>query len=147
MQDFDDDLHVDLTPLIDVIFMLVIFFIMTMSFTLPVVEFTLPESVTAQNTAVSERLRLEVKADGALSIAGVAVSFEEAENAVKQKAAETEGLSLELLIDAQAPAEFMIKAADLSRIYTGGRLLVISERTEKEKTEGQKHTVTSGAVE
>ncbi len=37
MSDLDDDLNVDLTPLIDVIFMLVIFFIMTMSFTLPVI--------------------------------------------------------------------------------------------------------------
>ena len=33
MNDLDDDLAVDLTPLIDVTFMLVIFFLMTMSFT------------------------------------------------------------------------------------------------------------------
>ena len=32
MNDLDDDLAVDLTPLIDVTFMLVIFFLMTMSF-------------------------------------------------------------------------------------------------------------------
>ena len=49
MHDFDDDdLHVDLTSLIDVIFMLVIFFIMTMSFTLPEIELNVPTSTTAE---------------------------------------------------------------------------------------------------
>ena len=43
----NDILHVDLTPLIDVIFMLVIFFILTMSFTSPVIDLTLPNSKAA----------------------------------------------------------------------------------------------------
>ena len=42
MNDLDDDLKLDLTPMIDVIFMLIIFFIMTMSFVMPVINVDLP---------------------------------------------------------------------------------------------------------
>ena len=53
MEDLEDDLNVDLTPLIDVIFMLVIFFLLTTTFALPVIELTLPNSTTA--TAVPQK--------------------------------------------------------------------------------------------
>lgn len=54
----NDILHVDLTPLIDVIFMLVIFFILTMSFTSPVIDLTLPNSKAA---TVSREKNLDIK--------------------------------------------------------------------------------------
>lgn len=64
MHDHDDDLNVDLTPLIDVIFMLVIFFIMTMSFTLPVIDFNLPQSGTAQSENRTATIRVSVDENG-----------------------------------------------------------------------------------
>ena len=67
MNEHDDDLNVDLTPLIDVIFMLVIFFIMTMSFTLPVIDFNLPQSGTAQSESRTTTIRVSVDAHGNFS--------------------------------------------------------------------------------
>ena len=46
--DFDEDINIDLTPLIDVIFMLLIFFIMTTTFSKPVIDIMLPASKTAE---------------------------------------------------------------------------------------------------
>lgn len=46
--DFDEDINIDLTPLIDVIFMLLIFFIMTTTFSKPVIDVLLPASITAE---------------------------------------------------------------------------------------------------
>lgn len=43
----DDDLSLDLTPLIDVIFMLVIFFVLTTTFSKPVIDMILPKSTSA----------------------------------------------------------------------------------------------------
>ena len=43
----DEEPQIDLTPLIDCLFMLIIFFVLTMSFSKPVLEIMLPESRSA----------------------------------------------------------------------------------------------------
>ena len=42
MHDFDEDASIDLTPVIDVIFMLLIFFIMTTTFSLSLINISEP---------------------------------------------------------------------------------------------------------
>lgn len=131
MQDLDDDLHVDLTPLIDVIFMLVIFFIMTMSFTLPVVEFNLPESSTAKTASQSATLRITVNAQGQMSVGENTMTYTELEAYVQEQVKQQgERLSLEVLIDAQTPTQYLIEVADLARTYTQGRMALISSKKE-----------------
>lgn len=129
MQDLDDDLHVDLTPLIDVIFMLVIFFIMTMSFTLPVVEFNLPQSSTAQQINQSATLRITVDKHGNMSADEQAFTYDELESYIQSKVKQQDTqLSLEVLIDADTPTQYLIDIADLARLYTQGRLSLISSK-------------------
>ena len=41
---FDEEPQIDLTPLIDCLFMLIIFFVLTMSFSKPVLEVMLPQA-------------------------------------------------------------------------------------------------------
>ena len=62
--ELEEEPRVDLTPLIDVIFMLVIFFVMTMTFSKPVLDVVLP---AAQNSEVKKKtteLVISVKSDG-----------------------------------------------------------------------------------
>ncbi len=122
MNDWDnDDLQVDLTPLIDVTFMLVIFFIMTMSFALPSIELDLPRSETAQRQAEqTASLRLNVSADGAMFYQDRPISLDEAAALLKQGSFKL----IELNLDQKAPAQRLIDAADLARLYTEGRLQV-----------------------
>ena len=63
---FDEEPQIDLTPLIDCLFMLIIFFVLTMSFSRPVLEIVLPEAVQAQAGEKRDELILSVKADGTL---------------------------------------------------------------------------------
>lgn len=117
----DDDLGVDLTPLIDVIFMLVIFFIMTMTFSLPSIELELPASETAQRQARQESvLQLSVDAKGDIFYNLNPVSLED----VKELLEGGEHKAIELTIDRQAPAQRMVDFADLARLYTGGHLQI-----------------------
>ena len=122
MNDWDnDDLQVDLTPLIDVTFMLVIFFIMTMSFALPSIELDLPRSETAQRQAEqTASLRINVSADGAMFHQDRPISLDEAAALLKQGSFKL----IELNLDQKAPAQRLIDAADLARLYTEGRLQV-----------------------
>ena len=60
----DDDPQIDLTPLIDCLFMLIIFFVVTMSFSKPVLEIMLPESETAEVKRADRQVSVNVRADG-----------------------------------------------------------------------------------
>ena len=63
MHDFDEDASIDLTPVIDVIFMLLIFFIMTTTFSKPVLDIVLPASDTAEESSrKNAELVISVKA-------------------------------------------------------------------------------------
>ena len=66
--ELEEEPRVDLTPLIDVIFMLVIFFVMTMTFSKPVLDVVLP---AAQNSEVKKKtaeLVISVKPTESISL-------------------------------------------------------------------------------
>ena len=122
MHDFDDDdLHVDLTSLIDVIFMLVIFFIMTMSFTLPEIELNVPTSTTAEeNDAASESFTVSIDAAGAFFINQKNLTLTELQKIIEAEKPQ----SITLYLDPKSPAQSFIDISDLARTYTSGKLLV-----------------------
>lgn len=120
MDDFDDDLHPDLTPLIDVIFMLVIFFIMTMSFTLPTIDFLLPSSSTAQSQEQRKNITISVNKDGEYTYEGQPITREELIGVLQ---ANSEAI-LQLEIAHDAPVQHMVDVADLAREYGSGRLSI-----------------------
>ena len=63
---FEDEPQIDLTPLIDCLFMLIIFFVLTMSFSKPVLEVILPKATNAETSQARNELLVSVKADGTL---------------------------------------------------------------------------------
>ena len=122
MHDFDDDdLHVDLTSLIDVIFMLVIFFIMTMSFTLPEIELNVPTSTTAEeNEAASESFTVSIDATGDFFINQKNLTLTELQKIIEAEKPQ----SITLYLDPKSPAQSFIDISDLARTYTSGKLVV-----------------------
>lgn len=61
------DAEIDLTPLIDVVFLLLLFFILVASFSSPVLQVTLPSAKTAvQPEELPDRLVLTIDATGQL---------------------------------------------------------------------------------
>ena len=111
--------------------MLVIFFIMTMSFTLPVIDFNLPQSSTAKSEERPYTMRISVDAHGNYTVGADTKTTKDALPeliaAELQKSTEAQHeLTLELVIDAAAPSQELIHVADLARTYTQGRLVVVS---------------------
>lgn len=120
MSDFNDDLNIDLTPLIDVIFMLVIFFIMTMSFSTPVIDILLPNSTTATNNKISNSLNIIVNSSGNIFVDEKEITNKELENMLNNNQYE----ALNLYIDKDTKTQYLIDIADLSRKYTEGKLYI-----------------------
>ena len=61
--ELEEEPRVDLTPLIDVIFMLVIFFVMTMTFSKPVLDVVLPAAQNSEVRKKAAELVLSVNSD------------------------------------------------------------------------------------
>ena len=121
MNDLDDDLKLDLTPMIDVIFMLIIFFIMTMSFVMPVINVDLPTSSTANTETQNTSLVVAISKNGELSYQGEMTTKDKLETILK------DGKYQEIVVhsDKDAPVQAMVDVADLSREYVKGELRLV----------------------
>ncbi len=122
--EFDDDLHIDLTPLIDVIFMLVIFFVMTMTFSKPVLDIVLPKSQVAQVQKKGEELTVTVRADGQILVDGRNVTAEDLPGALEQR----QQALMNLIVDKDAPFEAFVKVVDVAKDKRQGRFVISTER-------------------
>ena len=113
----DDDFgtELDLTPLIDVVFMLLLFFILASTFSSPVLPVALPEAGTAERVPEDPaRLVLAIDAGGELHRGPDAVEAE----ALPGLLADSEG-PVELRVDRAAPFDAFVGVMD--RLRAAGR--------------------------
>lgn len=112
--DFGTDL--DLTPLIDVIFMLLLFFILASTFSPPVLQVLLPTAGTAERAPDDAfRLVLTIDAEGGLYHLQVPIKVE---NVGALLAAAVDG-PIELRVDRAAPFDAFVDVLD--RVRAAGR--------------------------
>lgn len=127
MHDFDEDAGIDLTPVIDVIFMLLIFFIMTTTFSKPVLDIVLPASETAEDAGrKGAELVISVKADGTLHYQDRQLTREELTSVLETR---PEAL-LNLYIDEKAPFEAFVGVVDIAKLKRGGHFVISTQSSE-----------------
>ena len=121
--ELEEEPRVDLTPLIDVIFMLVIFFVMTMTFSKPVLDVVLP---AAQNS--------EVKKKTAELVISVKYFFNDQEipkEELSRFLSEHPEGTLNLMVDEKAPFEAFVYLADLAKVNREGRFVISTKAAPK----------------
>ena len=132
--EFDEEPRIDLTPLIDVIFMLVIFFVMTMTFSKPVLDLVLP---SADNSVVRKKeaeLVLNVKSDGSIyHEAFLSRSVLVTKEDLPQFLDEHPDGMLNLMIDEKAPFESFVSIVDVAKHKRGGRFVISTRAAESVK--------------
>ncbi len=104
----------DLTPMIDVIFQLLIFFLLTSFLILPAVNVALPRSRSPQATPPAA-LTLTVRQDGGLLLAGREVTVEELPSLVSAALAGRSGSSLLVQADRGAAFGRVIEVMEAAR--------------------------------
>lgn len=133
MEDFDedDDISIDLTPLIDVIFMLLIFFIVAMTFVKPTFEVVLPDVESAKFVSEDEKKAIctvTVDAAGTLFFDGVETSPE----AIAQRFKEHGGKIFEVFSDKSAPFGSVMRLMDEAKKQGNENLLFMVEKERRE---------------
>lgn len=124
-----EDAHIDLTPLIDVIFMLVIFFILTMSFTHPVIDIKLPESKSAQAIKDTQFIDISVNQKGEYLYENNQISLEKVKNLLDENTTR----ELNIIADEQSPFDAFIKLIDIAKEKRAGKFLITADKARDEK--------------
>ena len=120
--DFDAD--VDLTPLIDVVFMLLLFFILAATFSQPVLEVALPAAGTAHRTEEDpDRLALAIDAGGTLYHREAPLALGD----LPALLAERPAGPVELRVDRAAPFDAFVGAMDQLRACGRSNVLIAAE--------------------
>ncbi|HSA24822.1 MAG TPA: biopolymer transporter ExbD, partial [Myxococcota bacterium] len=99
----DDEVVLDMTPLIDMVFQLLIFFLLTTTFSLNVKEngllLDLPQAKAAQIPSMASQVKVGVLEDGRLMLGGQAVSEEKLRAGLAEVARQNPDIMLVLQAD------------------------------------------------
>lgn len=109
-------LSIQLAPLIDVLLLLLIFYIVTSTFRIHRgIQMKLPAADSAESVPVLEKLVLAIAADGAISLNGIAMDIERLERELRQMHEEMPDIPLELRADEAAAYGRIVEAVDAAR--------------------------------
>lgn len=122
--DIDEEINIDLTPLIDVVFMLLIFFIMTTTFSKPVLDVILPESKTAESKeSQTKELLISVTSDGQIYYNKTLIN----ESEVKDILDANKDKMLNLYIDKSAPFQSFVNIIDIAKKERNGKFIISTD--------------------
>ena len=119
----DEEPQIDLTPLIDCLFMLIIFFVLTMSFSRPVIEVMLPQSKSATVQRADRQVSVYVLEDGSYQMGNRTVSVAE----IEARLLKLNRPVLNIHMDAKANFASFVALADLAREKNEGRFVISTQ--------------------
>ncbi len=125
-----EHLGLDLTPIIDVVFILLIFFLATSVFKEEelALMLDLPSSNAKEIEVKSEQIFIELSVDK-LAIKGIEVSFESLEDNLKELKNKDEPVIVR--IDKKVPYERVVKVLDLLQKYSLNNLALVTNEEKK----------------
>lgn len=119
----DMDLSIDLTPLVDVIFMLIIFFVTATSFVRPAMEVDLARAETATPQGLQrERILIVIDRKGEMYLGQRRAGLAELEPVLSSC-----DKPVDLQVDRRAPFESFLSVVDLARRLNCDDLVVTTE--------------------
>ncbi|HOX44844.1 MAG TPA: biopolymer transporter ExbD [Myxococcota bacterium] len=114
----DDEVVLDMTPLIDMVFQLLIFFLLTTTFSLNVKEngllLDLPQAKAAQIPSMASQVKVGVLEDGRLMLGGQAVSEEKLRAGLAEVARQNPDIMLVLQADQRVEHQRVVRVMDLA---------------------------------
>ncbi len=130
----------DLTPMIDMVFLLLIFFLLTSYVILPSIQVNLPEAQTALVRETPD-LSLTIREDGSLYLNEESISRQRLEQALREAFArssgETRPTGIVIQSDRRVPFGFVVEIMDLAK-KAGAEDISFLVETARRPEEGEK---------
>ena len=130
-----DEPSINLTPLIDVVFLLLIFFMVTTTFSRETrLQVNLPEAEAETLSTQSERLEIVVSRDGSFALNGQTLVNGRVETLLRGLALESDGnldLPVVIVADSQASHQSVVTAIDAIGQAGFARLSIATQRSEQ----------------
>lgn len=124
--------RVDLTSMVDVVFLLLIFFMISTTFVeAPGIDVELPESSSQSTEREVREVKVYLSQRGDLSIGEERVTREELALRLAAYGAEAKDMTFVLLADREARHGEVVRLMDLARINHFGKLAIATEYAEK----------------
>ena len=134
-----DEPSINLTPLIDVVFLLLIFFMVSTTFTKETrLQVNLPEAEAETLTTQSERIEIVVSRDGSFALNGQTLVNGRVETLLRGLALESDGnLDLPVIIvaDSQASHQSVVTAIDAIGQAGFAKLSIATQRSEQSRAQ------------
>ena len=134
-----DEHSINLTPLIDVVFLLLIFFMVTTTFSRETrLQVNLPKAEAETLATQSERLEIVVSRDGSFALNGQTLVNGRVETLLRGLALESDGnLDLPVIIvaDSQASHQSVVTAIDAIGQAGFARLSIATQRSEQSRAQ------------
>lgn len=125
------DVSVDLTPLIDVVFLLLIFFMVSTTFTREThLEINLPEAASADKAEVVKAIDILIAQDGTYSVNGTPLVNTQADTlkrALRELSGGNNEQPLTITADAKAPHQAVVTAMDVAGQLGFARLSITTQ--------------------
>jgi biopolymer transport protein ExbD len=132
-----EDEGVNLTPLIDVVFLLLIFFMVSTTFTKEThLSVDLPEAVGEPSSDLPEQIEILIGVDGSYSVNGKALvntKIETLKSALDKTAEGNNKIPLIVTADANTPHQAVVQAMDAAGQLGFSRLSITTRQPEPEK--------------
>lgn len=132
-----EDEGINLTPLIDVVFLLLIFFMVSTTFTKEThLSVDLPEAVGEQSSELPDQIEILIGTDGSYSVNGQALvnnKIETLKSALDKTAEGNNKVPLVITADAQTPHQAVVQAMDAAGQLGFAHLSITTRQPEPEK--------------
>ena len=129
-----DELGINLTPLIDVVFLLLIFFMVSTSFTRATqLAVNLPEAEGVASSQSSESLELLIRADGFMTLNGKQISNDHLalREAMEVEVAKSGQTSLTVAADGEAAPRYVVSALDAAEVLGFEQVTIATQTPEQ----------------
>ena len=117
----------DLTPMIDVVFLLLIFFLITSIFAKPSIPLNLPEAETAR-PAEEPEVSVALRVDGTLLLNGTPLTLAELYPALLAQYANGKRRDISLLSDKGVPFGRVVEVMDQAKMAGAENISVVAEK-------------------
>ena len=122
-------LHIELTPLVDVVFQLLVFFMLAASFSKPAIQMTLPKAATEDQPRI-EKVVITLTKNQTIMINGSEISADKFLDTLKFYLNESQDASVHIRGDKNVPYGFFVRVMDLTRQAGAQHINLVHEQDE-----------------